>query len=103
AAGGGTRETHRVHGAFRSAVAEANHFYRKAFADLFREFPLHVVGHAEHCAGAEFLLDGCHHSGMAVPRHQRAEAKIEVDILVSIDIVNVAAFSVAYKYRIGIV
>src|ERR1700679_3582691 len=38
-----------------------------------------------------------------MPGHQRAEAKIEIEILVAINVVNVPTFSIADKNRIGIV
>src|ERR1035438_8037967 len=63
ASGGGARETNRVHGHFGTAIAEAAHLDRKASADLFGEFPFHIVRHAEHGAGGEALLDGLHHYG----------------------------------------
>ena len=53
AAGCGARQADRVHGRFRSAIAEAAHLDRKAGADFFRQFPLHVVGHAVHRALVE--------------------------------------------------
>ena len=53
ASGGGARQANRVHGGFRAAVAEAAHLDRKAVADFFRQFPFHVVRHAEHGAGAK--------------------------------------------------
>jgi hypothetical protein len=47
------RQANRVHGDFGAAVSEAAHLDREAGADLFREFPLHVVRHAEHGASGE--------------------------------------------------
>ena len=38
-----------------------------------------------------------------MPRHQGAEAEVEVEILVSVDVVDAAAFSIADKKRIRIV
>jgi len=51
----------------------------------------------------KLLLDGFHDSRMAVPRHQRAEAKVVVDILVVVDVVNLAAFSIFHKNWIRLV
>src|SRR5271154_7513013 len=93
AAGGGASEAHGVHGAFRAAIAETHHFHRKALADFFGELPFEVVRHAEHGAGAEFRLHSLDHGGMAMAGHQRAEAEIEIEIFVAINVVNVSAFS----------
>ena len=73
AAGGGAGQADGVHGGFGTAVAEAAHLDREAVADFFREFPFHVVRHAEHGAGGETLFNGLHHGGMAVSGHERAE------------------------------
>ena len=103
AAGSGASQADGVHGAFRAAIAETNHLDGKALADFLGEFPFEIMRHAEHGAGAEFRLHRLDHRGMAMSGHQRAEAKIEVEILVAVDIVNVSAFSIADKNRIGIV
>ena len=69
AAGGGPSKAHGMHGAFRSAVAEADHLHWETLTDFFREFPFEIMRHAEHRAGSEFALDGLDHRGMAVPGH----------------------------------
>src|SRR5579863_8279825 len=84
-------EPDSVHGRFRTAVAEAAHLDRKALADLFGEFPLHVVRHAEHSAGRETLLDRLHHRGMAVSGHERAEGQVVVNVFVAVEIAELAA------------
>src|SRR5213082_3187999 len=66
ASGGGASKANGMHGHFSSAVPEANHFDRKAIADLFGKFPFHVMRHAEHGAGAQALLNCFHHRRMAM-------------------------------------
>ena len=75
----------------------------KAVADFFRQFPLHVVRHAEHGAGAEPFFDGLHHRGMAMPGHERAEAQVVIDVVVAVEIAKLAALAFFHKDRIGIV
>ena len=91
APGGGARQTNGVHGGFRAAVAEAAHLDRKARADFFRQFPLHVVRHAEHGAVVQAPFDGLHHRGMAMSGHERAETQVVVDVFVAIEIAELAA------------
>ena len=103
AARGSAREAHGMHRAFRSAIAEAHHLHRKAFADFLRQFPFEIVRHAEHRSGAKFFLHRSYNRRMAVPRHQSAKTKIEIDVLVAVNVVDVPALSVANKKRIRIV
>ena len=98
-----SRQSHSMHRAFSSAIAEAHHLYRKPFADFLRELPLHIVRHAEHRPCAKLLLHCTHHSRMAVPCHKRAETEIEIQVFISIDVVDVATLSIAHEYRIRIV
>src|SRR5579862_6452312 len=93
----GSRQSHSVHRAFSPAIAKPHHLYREPFAYLFREFPFHVVWHAEHGASAQLLLYGAHHGGMTVPCHERAETKIEINVFVPIDMVNVATLTIPHK------
>ena len=103
AAGSGAGQANGVHGGFRTAVAEAHHLDRKAVADFFGQFPLHVVGHAEHGAGAETLFHGLHDRGMAMSGHERAETQVVVDVFVAVEVAELAALSLFHKNRIGIV
>src|SRR5580704_91155 len=100
---GRPREAHRVHRAFGTAVAKAHHLHRKALADFFCQFPFKIVWHTEHRPGAEFFLYSTHDRRMAVPCHQSSKTKVEIDVLVAVDIVNVTALAVAHKNRIWIV
>ena len=88
---GGPSQADGVHCGFGAAVAEAAHLNREAPADFFREFPLHVVRHAEHGAGGEAFFNGLHHRGMAMSCHERAESQIMVDVFVAIQIAELAA------------
>ena len=103
APGSGARQTNRVHRRFRSAVAEAAHLHRKAVADFFRQFPFHIVRHAEHGAGGKPFLDRLHHRRMAVSGHQRAERQVVIDVFVAIEIAELAAAGLFHKDRPGIV
>ena len=103
AAGSGAGQADGVHGRFRTAVAEAHHLDRKAVADFFGQLPLHVVGHAEHGAGAEAFFDGLHDRGMAMSGHERAEAQVVIDVFVAVEVAEFAALSFFHKNRIGIV
>ena len=69
ASGGRPGQTDTMHGRLGSAVAETNHLDRKALADFFREFPFHVMRHAEHGSGRQALPHSFHHCGMTVPGH----------------------------------
>ena len=89
------RQPHRVHRAFRAAVAESHHLHRKPRADLLGQRVLRIVRHPEHCPGLELRLDGVDHRGMAVPGHERAEAHVEIDVLVPIDVPEACATGVA--------
>ena len=75
----------------------------KASADFFGEFPLHVVRHAEHGAGGEPLFDRLHDRGMAVSGHERAEGQIVVDVLVAVEVAELAAAGLFHEDRPGIV
>ena len=99
----GARQADRMHGRFRAAVAEAAHLDREAVADFFREFPLHVVRHAEHRARREPLLDGLHDCGMTMSRHQRAEGQVVIDIFVAVKVAELAAAGFFHKDRPRIV
>ena len=103
ASGSGASQANRVHGGFGAAVAEAAHLDRKAVADFFREFPLHVVRHAEHGAGGEALLDGLHHRRMAMSGHERAEGQVVVDVFVAVEVAKLAAAGLFHEDRPGIV
>ena len=103
AAGCCASEANGVHRGFGAAGAEADHLDREALADFFRKLPFHVVRHAEHGAGGEPLLDGLHHRGMAVTRHQSAEAQVVIDVVVAVEIAEVRALPFFHEDRIGIV
>src|ERR1700721_4580677 len=90
-AGSGSGQADGVHGGFRTAVAEANHLNGKAITNFFGKLPFHIVWHAEHCARGETLLDSLHHRGMAVSGHERAKGKVVIDVLVAIEVPNLAA------------
>src|SRR5260370_18940625 len=61
------------------------------------------LGDAESGSCMKLLVDGLYDGGMAMPSHQRAEAKIVVDVLVAVEVVNAAAFAILHKKRIGLV
>ncbi len=103
ASGGGAGQANRVHRDFGTAIAEAAHLHREAGTDFFREFPLHVVGHAKHSPGREALLDGLHHGGMAVSSHKSAEGQVVVDIFVAIEVAELAAAGLFHEDRPGII
>src|SRR5581483_511692 len=96
-------KTNGVHGHFSSAVAEADHLDRKAIADFFSEIPFQVMRHAEHRAGAQALLNRLHHRGMAMASHDAAKATEVIDVLVAIEITQLAATRVLHKYRVRII
>src|SRR5215472_8913923 len=96
-------QTHRVHRAFSPAITEAHHLHWKSFADFFCKLPFHIMRHAEHRARAEFLLHRAHHGRMTMPCHEGSETKVEINVFITVDIVNVAALTIASKNRIGIV
>src|ERR1700723_1183650 len=53
--------------------------------------------HAVHGAGDQTLLHRSHHRRVAVTGHQSAKTQIKVDVLVAIEVMNVASLSVFYK------
>jgi len=103
AARGGAGDAAGVHGGFRAAVAKADHLHRIPRANLFREFQFHAVGHAERGAAVGHQFHGFGHRGMPVPGHQRAEAKVVIDVLVAVDVLNFAAVPLRHENRIGII
>src|SRR5712692_5609893 len=103
AARGGARDAARVHGDFRSAGTEAHHIHGIAFANFFRKLPFLLVGHAEGCTFVKLLFDGPYDGGMAMPRHQRSEAQVVIDVFVAVNVVNAAAFALLHKNRVGLV
>src|SRR5581483_2759191 len=88
---GSARQTDRVHGGFGTAVAEPAHLYWKPVADFFCQFPFHVMRHTEHGSGRQPLFYCFHHRRMAVTRHQRTERQVVVDVLVAVEIAELAA------------
>src|SRR5438477_263948 len=102
-AGCGARNAAGVHGDFGPAGAEAHHFHRIALANFLRELPFLVMRHAEGGSFMQFLLDGFHDGGVAVPGHQRTETKIVVNVFIAIDVVNTAALSILHEERIGFI
>ncbi len=103
AAGGGAGETNRVHGGFGAAVAEADHFHGKALADFLGQLPLHVMRHAKHGAGGQTFPHGFHDGGMAVSRHERAEAEVVINVVVAVEIAEVRSLALFDEDGIGIV
>src|SRR5579864_8476703 len=93
ATSGRASEADGMHRDFGSAVAEAHHLDGKAIADFFGQFPFHVVRHAEHGSEAKARLDSLHHRGMAMAGHERAEAQVMVDVVVTIEIAKMRALS----------
>ena len=69
AAGGGARDAASVHGHFRAAGAETNHFDGIAFANFFGKFPFLIVRHAKGGAPVQLLFNGFDHGGMAMAGH----------------------------------
>ncbi len=102
-AGSRARKTHRVHGGFGAAVAEANHLHRETLANFLGQLPFHVVRHAKHSAGVQALSYGLHHRGMAMPGHQCAEAEVVVDVVIAIEIAKVRPLAFFDEDRIRIV
>ena len=103
AAGKAARDADRVHGHFRTAAAKAYLLHREALANLIRQVVLQGVRHAVHGAGDQPLLHRGDHRRMAVPGHQRAETKIEIDVLIAIEVVNVASLGIFHKQGPGLV
>ena len=103
APGEAARDPYGVHGRLGSAAAKTHLLHRKALADLLRQVVLQGVRHAVHGAGNQPLLHRGNHRRVAVPGHQRAEAKVEIDVLVAIEIVNVGSLGVFHKQRPGLV
>ena len=104
AAGGGARQAHGVHGAFRAAIAEAHHLHRESACRFPPPVPIpDRAACRTSCRCRAFACTAFTHRRMAVPRHQRAEAKIEIEVFVAVNIVDVSAFAVANEKRIGIV
>ena len=92
-----------MHSRLGAAVAEAHHFDREAVADFFRQFPFHVVRHAEHSAGSQAGADGLHHCRMAMPRHQRAEAEVVIEIVVAVEVAEMRALAFFDENRIRVI
>src|SRR6185369_3910706 len=97
------RESDGVHRRFRTAGSEAHHLDREAGANFFREFPFHVMRHAEHGSGGQPSRDGLHDRGMAMTRHQRTEAQVVIDVLVTVKIAELAPAAFLYEDRVWIV
>ena len=83
-----------MHRAFGSAIAEADHVHGESSADLFGERVLRVVWHAEHRARLERGGDGVHDGRVAMAGHEGAEAHVEIDVLVAVDVADSGAIAV---------
>ena len=103
AAGEAAGEADGVHRDLGAAGAEADLVHGEALADLVGEVELEGVRHAVHGSGLEALLDCFHHGGMAMAGHERAEAEVEVDVFVAVEIVDVGAFGVLDVERPGLI
>ena len=99
ATGSGTSQTDRVHRRFRPRRTKAAHLQRESRTDFLRQFPLHVVRHAEHRACAQALFNCLHHGRMAVASHQCTEAKIVIDVFIAIEIPDVTALAAHQESR----
>ena len=69
----------------------------KALANLVCQVVFQGVRHAVHGAGNQPLLHRGNHRRVAMAGHQRAETKIEIDVLMAIEIVNVGSLGVFDK------
>ena len=49
------------------------------------------------------FFDGLHHCGMAVSRHQRAEAEVVIDVVVAIEIAEMRAAAFLHENGVRIV
>src|SRR5256884_1071425 len=81
AARGGARDAAGVHRDFRSAGTEPHHIHRITLTNFLCKLPFLLVRHPEGCSFMQLLFDGFHDGGMAMPRHQRAETQVVVDVL----------------------
>ena len=86
AAGVRAGDTDRVHGRLRPRVREAPARQAEAARELLGHRHRLLRGRAEVSAEREAALDGCPDRGVSVPLHHRAEAVVEVDVLVAVDI-----------------
>jgi hypothetical protein len=93
----------RVHGSFRAAVSEPHHLDRITRANFLRQLQLHAVGHAKRCAAVGNVFHCFHYRRVTVPRHQRPKAQVVVNVLVAVDIRNLAAVSFGNKNWIRII
>ncbi len=91
------RETQRMHGDLGTAVAEANHFHRKAFADQYQPAPIPCRAAFRRAFQLSSVLDCPHHRWMTMACKQRTVAEIVVNIFVAVDIVDPASFTVTIR------
>ena len=103
AAGKSAGEADGVHRDLGAAGAEAHLVHGEALADFVGEIELEGVRHAVHGSGFEPLLDCLHDGGMAMAGHERAEAEVEIDVFVAVEIVDVGALGVLDVERPGLV
>src|ERR1700730_7213202 len=100
---GSASDANGVHGRFRSAVAEAHHLEGIAGADLFGQFQLHAVGHAEGRTTIGDTFPRLYDRGVPVTGHQGAETKFVIEIFVTVDVLDLAAMTLGDKNRIRII
>ena len=93
------RQPDGMHRDFGAAAAKACLIDREPLADLLGQLVFEGVRHAIHRADFKTFLHCSHNGGMTVTRHQRAEAKVEVDVFVSVEIVDVRALGVFDEER----
>ena len=92
-----------MHRDLGAAGAEAHLVHGEALADFVGEIEFEGVRHAVHRSGLEPLLDCFDNGGMAMAGHERAEAEVEIDVFVAVEIVDVGAFGVFDVERPGLV
>ena len=80
-----------------------HHLDWKAIANLFGQFPLHVMGHAEHGSVLSRFSTAFMDRGMAMTRHERTKAKVVVNVFVAVQVTKLAALSLFHENRVRII
>src|ERR1700728_1040921 len=95
-----SRQTERMHRHFRSAVSKTHHLDREPRTDLVCEFEFQAMGHAEQRSNSQALFHRLHYGWMAVAGKQSSIAEVVIQILIAVDVVDTAPFSVTNEQRI---
>ena len=92
-----------VHRRLGAGVGEAPHGEAVALGQQLGDVGVGLAGGDEERAVVELLLDGGPHLRVAVPGEQRAEAHVEVDVVVAVDVLEPRRLGPLGHDRVGVV